>query len=184
MSTLTVSRLAGPASQNGNILMPNGSIVSPGQVIQTAYLRTDTKASYSAPVNSNTEVVELTRIFTPKYASSAILLQYNITFEVHHDVIFRLSRNGTVIGNNTNDTGRWSGTWVTNYDNDTNSTPTTKHYIYWDTPNSTSALTYRFLVSASGGTAYTFFLNRIAGSAGQDAWEVGISQLVIQEIAQ
>jgi hypothetical protein len=184
MSTLTLSSLQGPSHQSGNILMPNGCVVSPGQIIQTAYLRTDTKASYSASVNTNTSVDLLTKTFTPKYASSAILLQYNIFYEVHHDVIFRISRNDVVIGNNTTDSNRWSGTWAANYDTDVNSTPVTGHFMYWDTPNTTSTLTYKFLVSASGGTGYTFFLNRIVGSAGQDAWEVGISQLVIQEIAQ
>ena len=192
MSTLKVSSLL-HATNTGTIIIPAGnrlrgvdagSIYAPGMIIQTIYSRTDAKSTYSAPVGSNTSVTELQITITPKFANSVIMLTYNVTYEMHWDTIFRLSRNGTVIGTNTTDSGRWSGWAIPGYDTDTASTPTTKHFIYRDSPATTGALTYNFLVSSSGPTAYTFFLNRSVNSAGSDNHEVGISQVLAQEIAQ
>jgi len=161
-----------------------GSIRSPGMVLQSSFLRTDTKAAYTAGVGTNTEVTDLTISITPKYNTSLIWLTYMVSFEMHHDTIFRLSRNGTVIGTNTTDSGRWSGWAVPGYDVDNNSTMRRNHHIYIDNPATTSTLTYRFLVSSSGGTAYTFYLNRTIGAVGQASYEAAISHVLVQEIAQ
>lgn len=161
-----------------------GSVYAPGMAIQTVYLRADTKASYSAPVNSQTEIALLTTTITPKFSNSVIRVEFNLSFEIHHDTIFRLSRNGTIIGTNSTDTGRWSGFAIPGYDVDSATTPRTNHYIYLDSPGTTSAVTYRLLIGSAGATAYTLFLNRTINSAGADNNEVGISQVFLTEIAQ
>jgi hypothetical protein len=93
-------------------------------------------------------------------------------------------RNDVIIGTNITDSGRWSGWATPGYDVDTNTTPTTVHLMYVDTPlNTTERLNYKLMVSPSGGTAHTFYLNRSANNAGSDGSEVGISQVIIQEIA-
>ena len=161
-----------------------GGIYAPGMVIQTVYVRYDGKDTYSAPVNANTEMSALTTSITPKYATSKILVTLNISFEMHYDTIFRLSRNDTIIGTNSTDAGRWSGWANPGYDTDTSTTPRTNHYMYVDTPGTTSACKYKFLVSSSGGTAYTMYLNRTVANAGADTTEVAITQVMLQEIAQ
>lgn len=189
MSILQTSQL----SSSGEIIIPTnnslygvdlGSISAPGLNVQTVYARVDTKSTYSLPINTNTEITDLTLTITPKSATSVILLQYMVTFEVHYNTIFRLSRNGVVIGTNTTDANRWSGWANPGHDQDVSSTPNTNYYMYWDLPATTSPVTYRFLCSPTDGTAQTFYLNRAAGGAGSDAIEVGISYVILQEVAQ
>ena len=164
-----------------------GSIYAPGMVVQTVTNRTDTRNTYSAPVGTTgTEVATLTTSITPKFSNSKILIWVSIFCEIHHDSVFRLTRNGTMIGMNTDaGTGaRYAGWFVNGYDNDYSSTPDTVTAMYADQPGTTSACTYRLLVSASGASARTLSVNRTIGSTGADNHEQGISHVFIQEIAQ
>ena len=181
----TVSALAVPQVMklDSTGLLSITKFYSPGTVVQTVTTRSDTKVSYAANAATNTEIAILSTSFTPKFSNSKIILQWNLFNEVAHDTIFRVGRSGTIIGNNTTDAGRWSGSFTSGYDNDQSSTPRTSHFMYVDTPNTTSAVTYQLYVSSSGATNVVCWINRPIGNAGADNNEVGISQLVIQEIA-
>lgn len=164
-----------------------GSIYAPGMVVQTVTNRTDIRTTYSAPAGTTgTEIAILTTSITPKFASSKIVIWLSLFCEIHHDSVFRLTRNGTMIGQNADaGTGaRYAGWFVNGYDNDYSSTPDTVTAIYVDSPSTTSTCTYKFLTSSSNGTARTLSVNRTIGSAGADSHEQGISHVVIQEIAQ
>lgn len=161
-----------------------GGIYAPGMIIQTLYLRYDGKNSYSANTNSQTELDVLTMSITPKYATSKILLTYSLNYEMHQDAGFRLSRNGTEIGRNSTDSSRWSFWMVNNYDGNNSSTPQVQHMMYLDSPNTTSPCKYRILTGGSGASNYTIYLNRTVSSSGGDDNEVGICQVMMQEIAQ
>jgi hypothetical protein len=195
--TLTIPSLRGSTSGNivtipsGHIIKgtDSGSIVQPGAIIQTVYLRSDVKATYTAPapvvgIGSETEIDELTLAITPKYNTSKILLSYMLTYETIEDTVFRLSRNGSIIGRNSTDLNYWAGTAVPPNDGN-GSTPTTQTFFYLDSPASTSSLTYRVLFGSSRlGVTRDFYLNRSINNAGSSQYEVGISQVLIQEIAQ
>lgn len=164
-----------------------GSIYAPGMVVQTVTNRADTRTTYSAPAGTTgTEIAILTTSITPKFSNSKIVIWLSLFCEIHHDSVFRLTRNGTMIGQNTDagTSARYAGWFVNGYDNDYSSTPDTVTAIYVDSPNTTSTCTYKFLTSGSGGTAYTLSVNRTLGSGGADNHEQGISHVVIQEIAQ
>ena len=163
-----------------------GSIYAPGMIIQTTTIQLHEKQSYSAPPGTTgTAILGLRASITPKFANSKIILQYNLNGECSHDHVFRLTRNGTMIGQNTIDSGRWSGWGTQSLGNwDQGSTPNTAHMVYVDTPNTTSLCQYDILISSSGGSTHTLWLNRSIASAGQDGYEVGISHVVIQEVAQ
>ena len=110
-------------------------------------------------------------------------MQYNIFGEANdEDGVFLIARGGTVIARNTNSTDAYSGLAVLPYDANNTNTPATQHIMYMDTPGGTSAVEYTLLFRASGSS--TYYLNRSYGSNGGTDAEIGISQLVIQEIAQ
>lgn len=163
-------------------------------LLQIVYNRSDTKVVYSSPVTGNnqagTEIAVLTTTIAPVEITNKIIIRLNITFETsaQENNIFRLVRSvpglpDVFIGNNTTDGGRWSGWGMHGYDADNNSTPVSNHYILIDTPGTKLPVTYKFLTASTIGTAGTLFLNRSIGAVGQDIFEVGISQVILQEIS-
>lgn len=179
-------------SSNGNIILDNGttltgtdvgSLRNTGRVVQTVYLRYDTKTTWSIPVSANTIVTDMNITITPRYATSRILLCYMLSYEAHWDSVWRLGRNNVEIVRNSTDGNRWSGWANTQYDyGDNSSTPLTSYYMYVDSPGTTAATTYNLMIGGSGASAYTLYMNRTVSSAGQDSYEVGISNVIAQEI--
>jgi hypothetical protein len=160
-----------------------GSLVAPGMVVQTVYKRSDVRVAYASNSSANVIIAELTQSFTPIYSNSKVLLQYNIFGEASNENgVFLIARDDTVIARNTNSTEAYSGLAVLSYDANNTNTPATQHIMYMDTPGGTSAVEYTLLFR-SGGTS-SYYLNRCVSSAGSSNAEIGISQLVIQEIAQ
>lgn len=167
-----------------------GSLVAPEMIIQTKYLRVDTPTiySYSTPAGdavSSMDISALDMVFTPKFATSKVLLSYMISGDANDaSFLFALRRNGTLIGQNTTGAQRWYGT-ANSGTVSVDSRPITWSFFYLDSPASIAALTYKlqFQTSRSGVAARTFYLNRSL-STPQSEYEAGISQLLIQEIAQ
>lgn len=162
-----------------------------GMVMQTVSNKVDTKAAYAFATAGNlgTIIAALNTGITTSYASSKILVQFNISFEVHHDTVFRLWRsiNGgpdEAIGKNTTDANYWAGIWLPGYDADNDSTPRTNHYMYLDSPGAvtSTSIIYKLMIQSGGVGAYTFYLNRSISSAGQQNYEVGTSSVILQEI--
>lgn len=160
-----------------------------GMVMQTAYKRVDTKSTWSFPAGTSggTFITDLNSPITLLYSSSKVLIQMCLTYEVHWDSVFRLYRSvggvDTLIGVNANDANYWSGTWVPQvYDNNVLSTPQTSTFLYYDTPATASPITYKLMIQSSSTGTGIFYLNRSASSAGAAAYEVGISQTILQEI--
>jgi hypothetical protein len=163
-----------------------GSMYAPGMIIQTIYKRVDSKdvVPFATAGQTGSFIASLDTTITPKFANSLILIQMCLTYEVHHDTVFRLHRGATPIGINANDSNYWSGTWLPSYDVDSDSTPRTSNFFYMDAPSTTGATTYRLMIQSGGVGATSFFLNRAISSAGQANYEVAISQIILQEIAQ
>lgn len=156
-----------------------------GHVLQTVHKKVDTKATYAFATagQTGTYITALDTTITPTSSSSKIIINFNISYEVHHDTIFRLYRGGTEILRNTTDGNYWAGWKLPSYDVDNGSTPRTTHFMDIDSPNTTSAITYRLMIQSAGVGAQTFFLNRTAGSTGAANHEVGTSTVILQEIA-
>lgn len=198
MSDLKVSNLshrsgAGVISvKTGNALkgVDAGSISAPGMVIAQSYVRSDARSAYSIPAAGSlgSFITDLNINITPKFSTSAILINYCIGFECVNDTIFRLFRNvggvDTEVGRNVNDPNYWSGIWHPGYDADNASTPRTNQYFYLDYPATVSQITYKLMIQSAGTGATTFYLNRAMNAVGQANYEVGISQVICQEIAQ
>lgn len=176
----------------GNLVSPNiGGLVAPGMIIQTTYNQIHDKYSVGVPAwaGTGTFVVPLATSITPKFASSKILIQLNIGYEVHQDTIWRIYRNinngsDVEVLRNQNDGNNWSGWAVNSYDNNVDSTPIQSHFICYDEPNTTGAIQYKFMIQSSGVGATTLVLNRTIASTGAQNQEVGVCHVLLQEIAQ
>ena len=176
----------------GNSTLRSGAIdtnyiSSPSlQVVHKVYTG---KTTYSVPTagQTGTYIEVLDTIITPTKTSSKVRVEFNMSFEVHHDTILRLFRviNGVTSEVVRNNNGNyWSGFAYPGYDVDNGSTARTNHYIYIDSPNTTSAITYRLMIQSGGVGATTFYLNRPVGSAGAANYENAISQCILTEIPQ
>jgi len=179
----------------------NGSVVAvPGTILQTVFVRTDRQYTYSAPAYNNggasggTPIGELGLTITPKRANSLLLVRWMINGEMQHDTVFTINRNGGLVqtpgyeGFNSQAGGfvPWSGVITGKYDrNDVNSTENNWFLQYWVPAGSTNVTTLCPAVrSASYGGNQTLYLNRTAGSTGQDSYECAVSTGYIMEIAQ
>lgn len=156
-----------------------------GQVVTNVYTG-KTTYSYATAGQTGTYIAVLNTSITPTESNSKIRVELNISFEVHHNTIFRLFRsvNGgvdtEVVRND--DTNYWSGWANHSYDNNDSSTMDSKHYIYVDSPNTTSTVEYKFMIQSGGNSAGTFYLNRTFNSAGQQYYENAVSQAILTEI--
>lgn len=192
--TLIVPELRGPSNEivipaGHRVKADTGGLIAPGMIIQTLHQRVDTVASYVSSANTAVEIAAMTFSITPKYSTSKILLTYDMTFEASSgsQYIFRLTRNGSQIGNNAAvPAANWVGWKIPLYDPDDSSTPTSQVMTYLDSPASTSAVEYKLQVFGSNGNAVTFRLNRAYAGAdvGQANYEIGTSSIMLQEIAQ
>lgn len=197
---LTVPELKGDGGfidiPTGNrIVSPDiGGVIAPGMIVQTGYIRTDTISTFSLTASAGDAVTgaymlitPLDIVFTPKFASSKILLQYSVFGDtsVSVDATFVIERDGNLIGRNTTGTDRWYGSFALGYTY-VDSRPLQFNFFYYDTPATTSAITYRlaYLISRSGAVAHTFSLNRPDNLSPRSQYEAGISQVMIMEIAQ
>ena len=192
MTTVTVGNIT-PASGSTVFIDSNSRLASPGSPIQTLYYRTDARNVYSAPITGNgTTVTDLNLTITPKFSNSLIIMTWMIHGEMHYDSVWTLHRNGALITtagyqgyNNQIGNSRWSGVIASPYDqNDQSTTPFHLFIQYAISAETTAMRTYAPAVRASGGTAYTLYLNRAVASAGTDGQEVGVSTGVIMEIMQ
>ena len=191
---LIVPELRGPANE---IVIPSGeriagavagSIKAPGMVIQTIYKQVDTITTIATASAVEASITDMFLEITPKYNNSKILVVMDVTGEsADHNIVFRLTRNGSAIGNNsTVPLQTWVG-WKSNfYDTNDDSTPQSRVMTYMDSPATTSLCTYQLRFIPSAAAAKTFYLNRsVSGAAvGQAGYEIGTSSVMLQEIAQ
>jgi hypothetical protein len=192
--TLIVPELRGPSNEivipaGHRIKADTGGLIASGMIIQTLHQKVDTVASYVSSANTAVEIAAMTFSITPKYSTSKILLTYDLTYEASSgsQYVFRLTRNGSQIGNNAAvPAANWVGWKVGSHDANDDSTPNFQFMTYLDSPASTSAVEYKLQVFGSNGNAVTFRLNRAYSGAdvGQANYEIGTSSIMLQEIAQ
>ena len=128
---------------------------------------------------------------TPTSASSKILVTVNLFYEWsgagnEHELLFLLYRGATRLGapRQGNRRGGISPVTISYTENDYNSTPASAHFQYYDTPNSTSALTYTVAFNTSVSGSDYVRLNASVGATNSIAFEDGMSIITVQEIAQ
>ena len=159
-----------------------------GSVVQVTKKRTSARSAYG--FNSDAIISDLNIAITPKFASSLLLVQWQVMYECDYNSVFRVYRDGGLVytsgyqGYNENDGNTWSGLVPGVYDTDTASTPQVSFIQYFVPAGSTSATTLQLSIRSSIPAAATFYLNRTVNSSGASAYEVGVSTAVCWEIAQ
>ena len=193
MSKISVSSIEGTSASGGTISIAAGhKLYMPGSVVQVQTIRSDSRTTVSA--NNSGDGITLTQLnlsITPKFSTSKLVMQWVIQGEIHHDAIFLIHKNGSLItaageaGYNAEaGNTRWSGFSPSSYDQNQDSTPGTYTIQYFATAGSTSPAVFAPAIRGSGATSYTFSLNRVLGSSGQDNYENLVSTGIIWEIAQ
>lgn len=190
-NTLTLPASTGNILTDGQALPAiDGSAltgVSGGKVLQVVTNHVDTIASYyidSATPDTTQKLAALDTSITPTATDSKILITFSLCGEGHWQSVFRLFRDNTEIGRSTQNSGQWSGFKPVNYDGNVDSTPDNYHFVYADTPNTTSSVSYNLRLSESVNTNINFRLNRTynGASTGQANYEIGTSQVFLMEI--
>lgn len=178
----------------GILKVYNGSTwsyaVPSGSVIQTVWVRSDTRTTYASnPTGNGTTVTELNLTITPRFASSTIICDWMINGELMQDNLFVIHKDGTLqtspagyntaIGN-----ARYSGYTSGFYDQNEDSTPSNWKVTYVDNSlGSTSSRTYAPAIRSSSSGTYTLALNRTLNGSASDAYESMVSVGVAMEIA-
>ena len=152
------------------------SVGSLGKILQVVQTYSSTQISFTNTGSWADSGISVS--ITPSATTSRILIMTsfgNGQSQGGFNNIFGFSRNGTVIGGNTNQNNAWVGEDVY-----LSANLTTSAAMYVDSPSSTSALTYMLLVRCDGNTGY---LNRSGG--GGDAtlgYTTGSTQIIAMEI--
>ena len=190
MSTVTVGEIA---SSTSAVTMVNGTQLRyPGQVVQMFTIRTDVRTAYYAENTGNGSTISaLNLTITPKFSSSLLIMEWMINAEVHHDTVFLIHQNGSLITtagyegyNNNAGNQRWSGFMSGFYDADEGSTMSNFYLQYAIPAASLSQRTYAPAIRSGSGTNYVMTLNKTLGSQGEEGYENTVSTGMIMEIQQ
>lgn len=193
MSKVVLTTLQGTSESNYMVSVVSGNTFKyPGTVVQTKYVRSDTRTTYTSPASGNgTTITDLNLTIVPKFSNSLILLTWMINGEIAENNVFLVHQDGSLITttgyeayNNVVGNVYYSGLISGRYDADLASTPQNYNLQYYVPAGSTSSRTYAPAVRSASTGAQTFYLNRTANSTGTDGYEVGISVGIAMEIAQ
>lgn len=196
-STLQVQNLRGPTSgSNTNqvllgsgqkiVATDQGSLVAPGTVLQVKHfqLLTPQTETYGT-TNTDMPITNFNVDITPQSTSSIIKLEANMTFEWANaawDTMWFFYRDSTAL-KATGFGSRRAGVSpsIISYHTDNSSTLEFATFTYFDTPFSTSQITYKVGV-ISAGTA-NLFINGSINQANAIAFDRGVSVFSAMEIA-
>ena len=136
--------------------------------------------------NAGDSTNHLSLSITPKSANSKILLSTSIFFEggsEAHQYLWSFYRDSTklsapIAGSRRSGIGQ---TALGYFNSDLNSTPDVVNYMYYDSPNTTSAITYAVSFNHTTSDAIVY-LNRTVTDTDDSARERGVSILIAQEI--
>ena len=164
--------------------IPSGGII---QVQRTQFTSTNT-VTISAGVD--TPLTDLTVNITPTATSSIIKVEAMINGEWGTsqggatDGVWFFFRDTTKLSHaasGSRNVGVLMGTGITYYAEDFNSTPEHAYLTYFDSPSSTSQITYKVGVNQPNG--YNWFLNRTVSDSDAASNERGVSFITVTEIA-
>ncbi len=191
ITAMAASKLTGalPASS-----FPSGSIIQT-QVHQEdgmtywAYASAAGNDRLLLAADANDSTSHLSVTITPTSATSKILITASLFFEGEatnaQDYLWLLYRDSTKLGqpNVGSRRGGITATSIGSFTANASSTADSVSYSYYDTPNTTSAITYAVAFNFSSNSG-NLFLNRTVDDIDSVSYERGVSTIIAQEIAQ
>ena len=172
------------------------SALPTGTILQTVVQQEDGATTFTASgtsellllaANAADSTSHLSLSITPKSTSSKILLTACVFHEVNstqsHSTLWSFYRDNTklsapIVGSRRSGIGQ---TAMGYYLSDVSSTPDVANYHYYDSPNTTSAITYAVSFNHSVSDI-VLYLNRTVGDTDSSGYERGVSILIAQEI--
>jgi hypothetical protein len=163
--------------------IPSGGVI---QVQRTMFTSTNT---ISLSANTDTALTDLTVNITPISTSSIIKIEAMVNGEWGNqdgatDGVWFFYRDTTKLSHasaSNRNVGIHMGTSISYDVGEGASTPEHAYYSYFDSPSSTSQITYKVGVNQRDG--YTWYLNRTVNDTDQTNNERGISLITVTEIA-
>ena len=160
-----------------------------GSIIQTQYTQFTGTNTVSVTNNTQAILTDLTVNITPNFTNSVIHLQAGVFCEFgsstnNYNHMFYFLRDSTKLGHATAG-NRLTGISMatrTYEAADAGSTGDVVRFDYFDSPSSTSQITYKVAL-ITGGANETFHLNKTVNDSNDDDHERGISCIIAQEIA-
>jgi hypothetical protein len=191
MSSLTVQNIQGSASSSNTINVASGhkisgaagSIVAPGQVIQTlTAAKTDV---FSTTSQSFVDIPTMTITITPSSTSSKILFSWNLTYGINGDIahayVMAMRGSTNLLVADDDGANRTEATHVLNLGASAGA-HNVVNGVFLDSPNTTSATVYKLQLKSSNGTA--IYINRSGRDNNAAAYDGrGTSSMCVQEIA-
>ncbi len=190
MSTLKVDNI--DARTGTTITVPSATTMYlPGHIIQVVntHLTTTLTTSLTAGAALTHDISGLSASITPKSVNSKIYITARWFGEFGaadgaYNAMFGIKRNGTAIGLVTNTYGLTTATQSYTY-TDASSTPEAMFMDLYDSPATTSSLTYQVYVGflSSSQTLYTNRTVSDSGGGASTGYERGTSSITLFEIA-
>ena len=161
-----------------------------GKVLQVKYTQfSGTNTVAIASSGDGTALTDLTVDITPTATNSTIMLTAfcygEFSNSVAHNVVGFFFRNTTKLsapsaGNR--HCGIQMGANISYYESNNSTTPEGYHFSYFDTPSTTSQITYKIGLLLSAGTV-NFHLNQTVATTDAASSERGVSSITAMEIA-
>lgn len=182
MSTLKTNTIQ--AATGSNIAIASGSVLqAPGHVLQTLVAtKTDT---FGNTAQSFTDIPDMTITITPSSASNKILFSWNLAFGINGDIahgyVMAMRDSTNLLVADDDGGNRTEATHVLN----AYAGAGTHHVVsgvFLDSPNTTSATTYKLQLKSSNGQA--IYINRSGRDNNAASYDGrGTSSMCVQEIA-
>ncbi len=157
-----------------------------GSVLQMPFTQYTSTTTVSISANTNTSVDVLSVNITPKSTSSIIRIDSHIFHEwadssQPYDSVWFFFRDSTKLAHSqVGSTLCGITNTVISYSTDASSTPEVAHYSYFDTPSTTSQITYKVGVITNAST--TIHINKSVNDTTTSDYERGVSFISATEI--
>jgi len=194
MSTIKTTNIThGSNSGTNNLILDNTGKVSiaekklycPGTIIQVVSVHKADLFTVAASTGNFSDVTGLSVSITPTASSSKVLIMFNSNYSttaVNNRGSFRLLRGSTGIGHGTAQSSSISALFPSICTTTSTSRSVPVSTTYLDSPNTTSATTYKIQVGAED-SAGTIYINRNGSNSNSNTDYEGASNLTLMEIA-
>ena len=188
--------IKGPASTTGNaaieLTVPGtgnstlATTATAGKILQVvSTTKTDTSSFSSSSTNTFVDLSGLTVSITPTAASSKILIQFDVSVAVGTGTVHvRLVRGSTAIAVGDSVSSRLQSTVARRSQSSVYAlecTPMSMSFL--DSPNTTSATTYKLQGTAGSSYNTTYYVNRSSGDTDADYGSRVASSITVMEVA-
>ncbi|MEL0287049.1 MAG: hypothetical protein VXA34_00175 [Gammaproteobacteria bacterium] len=189
-SVIKVDTIQNSSGTSSMSIASNGFVIPPaGGIIQTQYTMFTGTNSYSITSSTNTKITDLAVNITPTSVNSVIKIETFVTGEQsdsnsHYNSVWFFYRDNTpLIAPNAGNryAGIAMGSNINIWTSEANSTAENANYMYFDTPSTTSQVTYT--VGYFSNYTSSFYLNRTVADTDAAQYERGISSICVTEIA-